>query len=64
LSAEKSKNEIKLTPGYTQKDGHSIIAGCGQGNLQLNKLQLEGKKPLEINEFMRGYPGFTDAHLE
>ncbi|MCB9230831.1 MAG: methionyl-tRNA formyltransferase [Bacteroidia bacterium] len=43
-------------PGTVKFDGHHLLEIAGNdGWLQILKLQLEGKKPMEAGEFLRGY---------
>jgi len=37
---------------------------CGKGVLVIEQLQLEGKKPLPAEEFLRGHPDFIDTTLK
>ena len=51
-----SAEETNATPGtvfLTDKDG--IHAACGQGALILTEVQLEGKKRMDTEAFLRGY---------
>ncbi len=49
-----------LTPGQTI-DG---LVGCGENSaLRLLKVQLEGKNPVDINDFLNGYPDFKSGVL-
>ena len=41
--------------------GLGVVAG--RGVLRLERLQLEGKRPATVAEFMRGYPDFDGARL-
>ena len=50
--------------GKVWQHGNSIIIGTGQEGLQLNRIQLEGKKAIPIAEFLKGYPEFLDAQLK
>lgn len=47
---------IKITPV-------SLVIATGAGALALSEVQLEGKKRLAIEEFLRGYPLSSDARL-
>jgi len=40
-------------------DKNGIIVACGQGAIRLVQIQLEGKKPMSADEFMRGHPPGT-----
>ena len=42
---------------YSDKNG--IVVACGEGAIRLVQIQLEGKKPMSADEFMRGHPPGT-----
>lgn len=42
-------------PGTVSDYSGDIIVSCGKDALILNELQMEGKKPQPINEFVKGY---------
>jgi methionyl-tRNA formyltransferase len=51
-----NKNLPGLQPGDYLADGRKeLIFQTGQGSLKILELQMEGKKRLEIAEFLRGY---------
>jgi len=64
IQAGVSPDSVKLPPGQTKKSGESIIVGCGQGNLELQIIQLEGRKPQKVSDFLKGYPEFGNTKLE
>jgi methionyl-tRNA formyltransferase len=41
----------------------ALVARCGQGALRLEMVQLEGKRPLSADEFVRGQPGIVGEVL-
>ncbi len=44
------------TPGEViSTDKKSFVVACGQGALQITELQLEGKKRMKTEDFLRGY---------
>ena len=56
------KTEIKpqdikgLTPGQNQSDGKTHLTfQTGEGSISILELQIEGKKRLAVEEFLRGY---------
>jgi methionyl-tRNA formyltransferase len=59
-SAEALKPGKELTPGTVtlrREAGHHILAiVTGSGYLSVDRLQLEGKKAMSAEEFLRGYP--------
>lgn len=50
-------------PGRVTANGGMIGVGTGKGILKLNVVQLEGKKVMDIQDFVRGQPGFKGAIL-
>lgn len=42
-------------------DAKKISVSCGNGYLILEKIQLEGKKEMKVEEFIKGYPEFMDS---
>lgn len=53
-----------LAPGEFSIDEVSFTVGCGEGILALLEVQPEGKRPLPIEEFLRGYRGPEQGLLE
>lgn len=47
----------KLTPGEIKETENEIIIGCSDGSLSLKEFQVEGKRKMEIAEFLRGNSG-------
>jgi methionyl-tRNA formyltransferase len=46
-----------LTPGEIKETENEIIIGCLDGSLSLKEFQVEGKRKMEIAEFLRGNSG-------
>ncbi|HTW96635.1 MAG TPA: hypothetical protein VMD74_03210 [Candidatus Methylomirabilis sp.] len=44
-------------------DGELTVQ-CGEGALVINKLQLEGGKPMSAEEFLRGHADFVGTILQ
>lgn len=63
LAAKPINSAHRLLAGQIAKDGGKIIVGCGQDTLELDLVQLEGKKPLPIEIFIKGYPEFIQTVL-
>ena len=63
IKAAVSEDTTSLLPGQTKITGGAVIVGCGQGNLELKKIQLEGKRPLFVVDFLKGYPEFEQTRL-
>lgn len=58
LDAEKISGTFKAQclPGevvFSPKD--ELLVACGKSGIKIKKLQLEGKRPLDIDEFLRGH---------
>lgn len=47
-----SKSMLKI--GEIKRSKSELIVGCGEGALKLLRLQLEGRKVLNVDEFLRG----------
>jgi methionyl-tRNA formyltransferase len=43
------------SPGEFIQSKHSLITGCGKDSLDIIELQQEGKKRMNIDEFLRGF---------
>jgi methionyl-tRNA formyltransferase len=50
-------------PGVVVGEGAGAAVGTGDGLLRLGRVQIEGKKPLDIEEFLRGRPDFVSSTL-
>lgn len=50
----KINTERKLNPGEIYETKSEIIIGCGKDSLELLELQLEGRKRLNAEDFLRG----------
>lgn len=62
-SASPENIEIKeIGKVFKTTDGH-IAAQTGSGLLIFGKVQLEGRKPISIEEFIHGYPDFIGTIL-
>jgi len=63
IEAVISDDKIELSPGQTKKTDNAVIVGCGQDNLELKVVQLEGKKQQPISNFLKGYSEFGQTKL-
>lgn len=55
-----SSEPITLQPGQVQQN----LVGCGENTvLELKTIQLEGKNPTSITDFLNGYPNFANSQL-
>jgi len=65
LEVENNILEInKFKIGEVFLDQNKIAAQCGQDAIVLKKIQLEGGKPMAIEEFLRGRPDFVGTILK
>ena len=48
-------DDTDTAAGTIYTDGKRMYVVCGEGNLQINELQLEGKKRMKTGEFLRGH---------
>ncbi len=56
FSAEVAELVARLKPGEFESDGKNFLkVGTQSGVLELKEIQLEGKKRMEVKEFLRGY---------
>ncbi len=61
---DNGQNEPPGKASLLTTDGKRTIAvRCGQGLLRLDMIQLEGKRALSADEFLRGQPTIVDAVL-
>src|ERR1043166_1202335 len=44
-------------PGEILRSGGSIVVATGDGALSLGEVELEGKRRMSVDEFLRGHPG-------
>jgi len=56
-----SINKFKI--GETFLDNNKLAVQCGDGALVIKKLQLEGGKPMNAEEFLRGHADFVGTVL-
>ena len=54
--SEKEVSPITITPGFHETDGKTFLKfACADGYVHAKELQLEGKKKMFIEDFLRGY---------
>jgi methionyl-tRNA formyltransferase len=63
LEASVSGTGENLRPGVVSIHGGRLIIGTGEGNLDVKRLQLEGRGAVFVEEFLRGYPAIEGASL-
>lgn len=54
----------RIIPGQVVMREGQIAIGTGDGLYAPSRVQLEGRKAVGIEEFLRGYPAFADANLD
>lgn len=55
--------DASTDPGKVIQIDDSVGVGCKEGVLGLKKVQIEGKKPADIGEFVKGYGDFVGSVL-
>lgn len=54
----------RAEPGAVVRvEGNVLAVGTGEGLLEVRRLQLEGRRPAQAEDFVRGYPDFVGARL-
>ena len=54
--SEKHVLPVTTTPGFHETDGRTFLKfACANGYIEVKELQLEGKKKMKVDEFLRGY---------
>jgi methionyl-tRNA formyltransferase len=61
--AEPAATETPLAPGKVQCRGKELFVGTGSVPLRILTLQLEGRKRMSVEEFLRGYSISDDKRL-
>ena len=64
-SAQPGLDTGRATPGtvVAPDSGKGLWVATGDGALALHRLQLEGRRPVTSEEFLRGYPDIIGANL-
>jgi len=62
--SEAAAVEKSVIPGIAEAVEGELLIGCGEGALRLSKVQPPGKKPMDADDYLRGYgvpvPAFED----
>jgi methionyl-tRNA formyltransferase len=54
--SEKETTPVTITPGFHETDGKTFLKfACADGYIHVKELQLEGKKKMNVEDFIRGY---------
>jgi methionyl-tRNA formyltransferase len=64
ISCLKNNPDMKHKIGQVFEIGENIGVQTGRGIIILEQIQLEGKNPLDIKDFINGYPDFINSVLE
>ena len=64
-NSSSASHVVALTPGQVTggATGNDILVSTGEGSLALKRVQLEGRRPVAAEEFLRGYPDFIGSVL-
>ncbi len=54
-------HEAALAPGALERDGDSVLLGCGAGALELCELQAPGGRRMPAADWLRGLRGALPA---
>jgi len=57
-------NINKTEPGKVYEIDSKLAVQTGENMLELDKIQLEGKREMDVKEFSRGYPEFVGTKLK
>jgi methionyl-tRNA formyltransferase len=64
LTLDPDSNVVPGTVSVREEDGHPVLAVVtGAGFLLVQQLQLEGKRAMSAEEFLRGYPQISASVL-
>lgn len=63
IAVAEIESEKKHNIGEVFKQNNHIAVQASGGSILLEEIQLEGKKSIGINEFIRGYPNFVGSIL-
>ncbi|MEX0877690.1 MAG: methionyl-tRNA formyltransferase [Candidatus Spechtbacterales bacterium] len=63
LSLDTEKNEQKINPGQVVQHKNIFAIQTGRGLVLPREVQLEGGKPMEVKEFLKGHPGIIGVQL-
>ena len=60
-----SRTDAGAGPGVVSSaDPPAIVIGAAEGSVIVRRLQLEGRRPVDAAEFLRGYPDIVGARLQ
>lgn len=63
LAGKVTSGATQNSPGYVFMNEGKVLVATGENALELVEVQLEGKKPVLIAEFIKGYSDFVGATL-
>lgn len=58
LKADAIKDNSNYLPGEVFLSNDKLLIKCGENSLEIKELQMEGKKPMGSEEFLRGHSDF------
>lgn len=61
FEVDKVDSTISLTPGQAVLQDGRLLVGCNDGVVEINELQMAGKKRMRTEDFLRGYTFPDDA---
>jgi len=62
-AAADNKEKNKIKPGTVKIKNNDLLIKTGSGWLEAKKVQIEGKKIVSTQEFIRGYPEITSGYF-
>jgi len=63
LETEVLEDTFSNTVGEIKIENNEILVQTGKGVLEIKKIQLEGKNPVSVKEFINGYPNLSEKIL-
>lgn len=63
IEAEIMMHPNRIEPGTIFFHSGSYLVGTKKNSIKLKKIQLAGKRPTDIQSFIKGYPDFANAKL-
>jgi methionyl-tRNA formyltransferase len=63
LAATPAAGPVAGPPGLVSETPEGVVVAGGAGGLRLLRLQLPGKRPLDVADFVRGRPDFIGSTL-
>ncbi len=64
IEAAVTQSQRELAYGKVIKHENTVVVGTGKLGLQLKKIQLQSKRPMTIDDFLKGHPEFVGSVLK